>query len=106
VPWGGPASHAVVNRILVVVPDLSEARLAGLGRGLCEALLGLTLTQKIDKVLDLGHALWRQLLDLVEQDLIRGIHRINSLRLFVLNVVSSLPTAIGYRIDIPPSAAW
>jgi hypothetical protein len=62
--------------------------------------------QKIDNVLDLGHALWWQLLDLVEQDLIRGIHRINSSRLFVLNVVSPLPTSIGYRIAIPPSAAW
>ena len=43
----------------------------------CEAVLGLTLAQEIDEVFYLGQALRWKLLDLVEQDLIWGVHDIN-----------------------------
>jgi hypothetical protein len=43
-----------------------------------EPLLGLALAQEIHEVLDLGQSLWGELLDLVEQNLIGRVHRVDS----------------------------
>ena len=72
----GTRSHAVVGRVLFVVPDPGKSGFAGLGGGSGEALFVFARTQEVDEVFHFGQALGRELPDLVDQDLFGGSHGI------------------------------
>src|SRR3954467_12094452 len=66
-----PNSKLVISRIVGVVPHPRECRFRSGGRGSDERAVGGALAQEVDKALDLGQPLRRQVLELAQQTLAR-----------------------------------
>jgi len=62
-----PNSELVIDGVVRVVPDLGQARLSGLARGLGQAPVHAAAVQEIDKILDLRDPLRRQCLEFFDK---------------------------------------